>query len=141
MQDVILQYLYEADGLVCLLNPGTLEEMFVPARLVQGNLARLLEGGAAVKVRMNGDRPVLVHPSVRNVKCTVAKVVDKTISTSSCRSGVMGLIAHFASVGPDRKVVVIETVGGAKISCSTLVSEGDQILVNVDELTYQGRAL
>lgn len=85
MQDVAFQYLYETDGLVYLLNPKTLEEISVPTRLIQGNLAKLLEGGTAVKVRMNGDQPVLVHPSVRNIKCTVANVIDKTISTASSR--------------------------------------------------------
>lgn len=89
MQDVIFRYLYEANDLIYLLNPKTLEEVAVPSRLVQGNLARLLEGGAAVKVRMNGEQPLLVHPAVRNVKCTVAKVIDKTLSTlaATMRSG------------------------------------------------------
>lgn len=151
MQDMVFQYLYEADGLVYLLNSKTLEEISVPTRLIQSNLAKLLEGGTAVKVRMNGDRPVLVHPSVRNVKCTVAKVIDKTISIAPSplkllRGHTHTLILplslfHSSFVGSDRKVIVVETAGGAKITCSTLISEGDQILVNVDEMSYQGRAI
>lgn len=75
--DVNHQYLYTVDETAYLLNPKTLEEVALPARLVTGNLAKVLEGGIEVKIRMHGDKPVLVHSPVRSLKCTVAEILER----------------------------------------------------------------
>lgn len=75
--DVNHQYLYTVDETAYFLNSKTLEEVALPARLVTGNLAKVLEGGIEVKVRMNVDKPILVHSSARSLKCTVAEVLER----------------------------------------------------------------
>lgn len=105
-----------------LLNPATLEEIAVSAHLVGGHLARLLEGGTEVKVRMRGDTPIFVHSAHRNYTCTVTAVLERR-------------------EGTDRKTTVVEVQGGARVLCHAAVEVGDRIIVAVDDLSFQGRPL
>lgn len=41
----------------------------------------------------------------------------------------------------DRPTTVVLVQGGAKISIPGVVEEGDQIIVNIDDMTYQGKAI
>ena len=77
MNDVSFQYLYTADGLAFLLNPKTLEEISLPIQLVSGGLAKVMEGGTEVKVRMSQEKPILVHSPQRTLKCTVSEVLER----------------------------------------------------------------
>ena len=90
--------------------------------------------GQEVKVRMTDDRPVMVHSTTKHLRCTVAKVIGNTQSKHALPPLIIKL------VGSDRKTTVVETVGGARVSCSTLMNVGDQILISIDDLKYQGRA-
>lgn len=83
LQDIPHQFLYEAEGLLYFLNPKTMDEISVSKRLITPNLAQLLESGAEVRLRMNGETPVMVHTPSRHIKCTVANVIDKTLSISN----------------------------------------------------------
>lgn len=105
-----------------LLNPTTLEELAVPSRLLGGNMAGILEGGLHVKVRLHGEKPVFVHPNLRNYTCTVAAVLERRD-------------------GGDRRTTVVEVQGGARVQCSAVLEVGDQIVVSVEDLSFQGRPL
>ncbi|PJF19431.1 Elongation factor P [Paramicrosporidium saccamoebae] len=94
LQDVGHQFLYSVDGTGYYLNPKTLEEIAVPQRLLGGNLAKVIEGGAELIVVVSGKQTT---------------------------------------------VVIIQ--GGGKILCTGVLEVGDQIMINTDDLSYQGKAL
>jgi hypothetical protein len=77
LQDVGHQFLYAVDGTGYYLNPKTLDEIAVPQRLLGGNLAKVIEGGFDVKIRMKGDMPIFVHSSNRLYRCTVAEILER----------------------------------------------------------------
>ena len=75
MIDSSCQFMYQNDEEFVLTSTKTLEEYSVPSRLVDVNLAKLLEGGTPVKLRLNNGRPIMVTAG-QSVKCTVANVID-----------------------------------------------------------------
>lgn len=143
MNDVSYQYLYTADGLAFLLNPKTLEEISLPIQLVSGGLAKVVEGGTEVKVRMSQEKPILVHSPQRTLKCTVAEVLERR--DGKRRLSVDRRQDHVITYrsGPlgDRKSTVVQVQGGARVSCPGVVEVGDRIVVSIDDHSYQGKAL
>ena len=75
MNDAVCQFMYGSDDEYVLMNSKTLEEYSVPSKLMDANLAKLLEGGSQVKVRLSKDKPVMVTAGA-TLKCTVAEVMD-----------------------------------------------------------------
>lgn len=68
--------MYENGGELVLMDNKTFEEHTVSSKLVDGNLARLLESGTQVKLRMTTDgRPIMIS-SMPTIKCTVAEVQE-----------------------------------------------------------------
>jgi translation elongation factor P/translation initiation factor 5A len=82
LQDIVHQYLYSEGGVGYYLNPKTLEEITVPLKLLNGNLGKILEGGAEVKIRMDIEKPIFIHSSNRLHRCTVAEVVERKDRTA-----------------------------------------------------------
>lgn len=75
MNDAVCQFMYGNEDEYVLMNSKTLEEYAVPSKLMDPSLAKLLEGGSQVKVRLSKDRPVMVTAGA-TLKCTVAEVMD-----------------------------------------------------------------
>lgn len=129
------QFLYCADGVGYFLNPKTLEEISLPLNIVNENLCKVLEGGIDVKVRMNGDKAIYVHSSNRLYRCTIGKILEKREST------VVKVLIGINYVVQDRPSTVVQVQGGAKVNCPGLFEIGDQIMVMIDDLSYQGKPL
>lgn len=121
MQDRTFLFLYEAEGLMYLMNPKTLEETTVSKSLLLPELHKVLEGGAEVKVRMAGERAVMVHGMARSYRCTVAEVLERRDSSDG------------------RKSTTVITQGGLRVVCPAAVNEGDQIMVSLPDHEYQGK--
>lgn len=68
--------MYQNGDEYVLMDNKTFEEYCVPARLVDPNLAKVLESGTIVKFRQSGEgRPIMISAGP-TVKCTIAEVVD-----------------------------------------------------------------
>jgi translation elongation factor P/translation initiation factor 5A len=80
MTDKPCQFMYQNGDEFVLMDTKTLEEYSVPVKYVDPNLARLIEGGTQVKLRLNEGKPVMVSAG-QSVKCTVANVIDNREST------------------------------------------------------------
>lgn len=80
MTDKPCQFMYQNGDELVLMDTKTLEEYSVPMRYVDPNLAKLIEGGTQVKLRLNEGKPVMVSAG-QSVKCTVANVLDSREST------------------------------------------------------------
>ena len=68
--------MYEADGLVHLMDAKTLAETSVPSALIGSNLRQLLEGGMEVRVRAVVDGPPCLVYANKTVRVTVGRVLD-----------------------------------------------------------------
>ncbi len=75
MNDFPCQFLYQNGDEFVLMNNKTLEEYSVPSRIVDANLAKLMEGGTQVKLRISKGQPVMISAGP-TIKCTVSEVLE-----------------------------------------------------------------
>lgn len=80
MRDSACQFMYQNGDEYILMDNKTFEEYCVPAKLVDTNLAKVLESGTQVKFRQSEGRPIMVSAGP-TVKCTIAEVVDARETT------------------------------------------------------------
>lgn len=68
--------MYQNGDEYVLMDNKTFEEYCVPAKLMDPNLAKVLESGTIVKYRQSGEgRPIMISAGP-TVRCTVSEVVD-----------------------------------------------------------------
>jgi len=121
LRDVGSQFMYELDGMLHFMDPVTFEELSIPTKIMNPNIHKVLEGGTPIRVRFYGERPVLATgPKI--AKCTVSHILESREQSDK------------------KKLWVVQVQGGARISCSVSVSVGDVILVNTEDLSFNGRA-
>jgi translation elongation factor P/translation initiation factor 5A len=75
MRDSACQFMYQNGDEYVLMDNKTFEEYNVPAKLVDPNLAKVLESGTQVKYRQSDGRPIMISAGP-TIKCTIADVID-----------------------------------------------------------------